>query len=333
VEYSRQRNQELGKQLELSLVTNLTAMTEELADWLIANDILICTSLDGPPQLHNSNRRWREGADAFATVTRWIGYFNRRCQEMGRDPRLWHVDALLTTTRKTLAQPRAVVDQYVELCIPSIHLRPLNPYGFAVTSWKSIGYSMDEFLDFYLQALDYIVELNLQGVEILEGTAAIFLHKMLTPLDPNFVDIRSPCGAAIGQVTYNYDGKIYPCDEARMVAAMNDEMFCLGRVGDNMLADTLEHPTTRALAVASLLDSLPSCDTCWNKPFCGVCPMYSYMESGDIFGQRPRSAKCKQHLAIARALMTRLAEDTNGKIEAMFRRWTIPRSRQTGEER
>ena len=35
--------------------------------------------------------------------------------------------------------------------------------------------------------------------KIMEGTAATFLKKMLTPVDPNFVDIRSPVGAGTGQ--------------------------------------------------------------------------------------------------------------------------------------
>jgi hypothetical protein len=44
------------------------------------------------------------------------------------------------------------------------------------------------------------------------------LKKMLTTSDPNYVDTRSPCGAVIGQVAYNFDGKIYSCDEGRMMA-------------------------------------------------------------------------------------------------------------------
>jgi len=42
--------------------------------------------------------------------------------------------------------------------------------------------------------------------------------KILTENDPNFLDSRSPCGACIGQVAYNYDGKVYTCDEGRMFA-------------------------------------------------------------------------------------------------------------------
>lgn len=330
VEYSREKNRYEKKRLEHSIVTNMTYMDEEKAEWLIENDVMVCTSLDGPQQVHDFNRSWKSDQSAWENVTRWMKYFNRRYVERGRDPRLWHVDALMTTTRKTFDHYKELVDLYAEMGMHSIHLRPLNPYGFALSTWKLIGYTAEEYLDFYAKTLDYIVERNLAGVEICEGTAATFLTKMLTPDDPNFVDIRSPCGAGTGQVAYNYDGRLFTCDEGRMVSAMGNDLFTLGRVEETTMADMLQHPTVRAMAVASLQDSLPSCETCWNKPYCGVCPMHNYMSSGDIFGQRPRSPKCKEHYTIASLLFERLANDPDGRIEQIFRRWTLARPRETG---
>jgi uncharacterized protein len=328
VEYSREKNKYEKKDLEHSCVTNMTYMTEENAEWLVDNDVLVCTSLDGPEELHNFNRTWRSGQNAYADVRKWIAHFNQRYIDKGRDPQLWHVDALMTTSRKTFDHWKEVVDLYVELGMHTIHLRPLNPYGFAVDTWERIGYSADEYLDFYARALDYIIDLNKNGTEIVEGTAATFLTKMLTPDDPNFVDIRSPCGAGIGQVAYNYDGKLFTCDEGRMTSAMGSDLFQIGTVGVTTFPDMIRHPTVRAMAVASLQDSLPGCDTCWNKPFCGVCPMHNYMMSGDIFGQRPNSPKCKEHYTIASLLFERLAHDEDGSIEKMFRRWILTRPRE-----
>jgi len=328
VEYSREKNKYEKKDLEHSLVTNMTYMNEENAEWLIDNDVMVCTSLDGPEELHNWNRTWRQDASAYADVRKWIAYFNRRYIEKGRDPERWHVDALMTTSRKTFENWKEVVDLYVELGMRTIFLRPLNPYGFALDTWKRIGYTADEYLEFYKRTFDYILELNLKGVEICEGTASTFLSKMLTLDDPNFVDIRSPCGAGTGQVAYNYDGKIFTCDEARMTSAMGNDAFQIGQVGVSSYEDAYAHPTVKALAMASLQDSLPHCDTCWNKPFCGVCPMHNYMSNGDIFGQRPNSSKCKEHYTIASMLLDRLANDPDGKLERIFRRWTLTRPRE-----
>ena len=328
VEYSREKNKEAGKAIDYSLVSNFTYMTQENADWLIANDILVCTSLDGPEPLHNANRLWTKDGNAFESVMKWMTYFNAGYVAKGLDPKLWHVDALMTTTRKTFDYMKELVDLYVSLGIHTLHIRPLNPYGFATATWEKIGYSIEEYLDFYAKTLDYIIELADQGVEIVEGTATSFLAKMLTPDDPNFVDIRSPCGAGTGQVAYNYDGKIFTCDEARMVSAEGNDLFQIGTVAGSGYRDMIEHPTVRALAMASLQDSLPGCDTCWNKPYCGVCPLHNYQKSGDIFGQRPNSPKCKEHYTIAALLFERLANDPDGKFEKILRKWTLTRPRE-----
>jgi His-Xaa-Ser system radical SAM maturase HxsB len=328
VEYSREKNKYENKLLDHSVVTNMTYMNEERADWLLDNNVLVCTSLDGPERIHNWNRSWKGGGNAYERVVHWMKYFNDGFVKKGMDPQLWHIDALMTTTKKTMKDYKEVVDLYVDLGIRNIHLRPLNPFGFAQATWKAIGYSWEEYVEFYTNALDYILQLNRQGVQIIEGTASTFLHKMLTPEDPNFVDIRSPVGSGTGQVAYGYDGSVYPSDEGRMVAAMGNDIFRLGHVDELTYKDIVQHPTVKTMAVASLLDSLPGCSTCWNAPYCGVRPMHNYMNFGDLLGQRPRTPKCTEHMGISRILFEKMINDPTGEIETIFRRWTIRRPRE-----
>jgi len=329
VAYSKEKNRYEDKVLDHSLVTNMTLMDEDKGRWLLDNGVLICTSLDGPAEVHDFNRGWKGKGSAHTDVVKWIRWFNERYIEMGRDPELWHVDALMTATSKSLKHGREIVDHYVDLGIRNIHLRPLNPFGFANKTWRAIGYSMAEFMDFYVETLDYILELNRQGVQIQEGTAAVFLHKMLTPDDPNFVDIRSPIGSGTGQLGYDYDGRIYPSDEGRMIAATGDHLFEVGHVASSTWDEVVRHPTLKTLAMASLTDALPGCSTCFNAPWCGVRPLHNYMQSGDLFGQRPNTPKCTQHMGIAKRLLEMLSKDADGSTEAIFRRWTINRARET----
>ena len=128
------------------------------------------------------------------------------------------------------------------------HIRPLNPFGFATKTWRMIGYTMEEWLAYYESVLDYILELNREGVQIMEGTAATFLKKLLTDTDPNFVDIRSPVGSGTGQICYGYDGSIFPSDEGRMVHGMGDDIFKIGHVDHTTWDEAANHPTVRAIA-------------------------------------------------------------------------------------
>lgn len=325
-DYALEKNRYEGKELIFSLVTNMTTMDEEKLEFLYSRGVMICTSLDGPEDLHNYNRLWTRGGNAYAEVVRWMDRINRGYVDRGLDPGLYHVDALMTTTRASLGRGREIVDEYVRRGLKSIHLRPLNPYGFATSAWKTIGYSRQEFLEFWRDALDYIIELNLKGVEIQERAAAFFLTKMLTPDDPNYTDTRSPSGNGLAQLAYNYDGSIYTSDEGRMVGHMNNHMFRIGHVASSTYAEVVGHPTVKALAVASITDALPGCSTCVYKPYCGVDPLNSYMMEGDLFGQRYRTPLCQERMGQQEYLFRRLMDDRDGSIERIFRRWTIRRS-------
>jgi radical SAM protein with 4Fe4S-binding SPASM domain len=170
-------------------------------------------------------------------------------------------------------------------------------------------------------------------VEILERFAAIFLTKILGGLDPNFLDIRSPCGAGIGQIAYNYDGKVFTCDEGRMLHEMGDSTFLLGDVspsGDTTARsnyrDMMTHETVRALAIASNLDAQPDCVNCTYQPYCGVCPVHNHKTQGSIFGRMRESSLCAVHKGIQDYLFSKIGGGDPETLE-ILQRWTTVRDR------
>ncbi len=325
IDYAVEKNRTAGKRLEFSLVTNMALMDDDKLAHLMANNVQLCTSVDGPKAIHDANRRLFNRS-SYDEAVQWLRKADQCYIEKGLDPDLYHVEALLTVTRDTLAHPRGVIDEYVRLGRKAIFLRPLNPFGFAKKTFDKVGYTSAEFLDFYLESLDYMIDLNRQGVEILERTAAILLTKMLTPFDPNYLDLRSPCGAGIGQIAYNYDGSVFTCDEGRMLHQMGDDAFQIGSIPENSYKELIESPTVKALAVASCLDNIPHCSECVYKPYCGVCPVYNYAEQGGVFGQMPTNERCKIYGSILEALFRRIAEGDEEVLD-IFSKWTIVRDR------
>jgi uncharacterized protein len=327
VETAASRNRRAaGKTLTFRLLSNFTAMTEEAAQWLVDHDVFVCTILDGPASVHDWNRKWIPGS-THGDVLRWIEHLNRRYREGGRDPSVWHVDAVLIATRRTIEAWREVVDEYVTRGMRSIFPRPLDPGRFAPDAWAAIGYTAEEYLDFYRSVLDSIVELNQRGVALVERLASIVSTKILTSDDPGIVDIQSPCGAGTGQIAYDVDGRVFPCDEARAIDAMGNSIFEIGQVGQLTIQDVVKHATVRAMAAASLLDSQPMCADCWNKPFCGFSPARNFATQGDLFGQRQRCFECKEHMAVSRRLFELIAgEGDNVRVE-ILERWAATRSR------
>lgn len=324
VQYGRERSRSLGKTLTFSLVTNFSLMTEERLDFLVQNRVQICTSLDGPEDLHNQIRLYQQG-NSHELTTKWISRVNARYVEMGLDPTLYRVEALPTITRAALSRPHDIIDEFVRVGCRAVFLRRLDPFGFAARTQRKLGYDTGEFLEFYAKALDHAIALNLAGTEVLERNAAIMLCKILGDTEPNYLDLRSPGGAAIGQLGYHPDGGIYSSDEGRMVAAMGDDSFRLGSVLTDSYRDVMQGPTVRALVMASTNLGLPECVRCAYLPWCGQQPEYNYKTQGSIHGRMPDSDWCRKHKGIFDIVMARVIRATPDELEVL-RRWTISRT-------
>lgn len=325
IEYALERNRAYGKQLEFTMVTNLALMDEDKLAYLLEKKVQICTSVDGPEPLHNK-QRVLAGGNAHRAACEWISKINRAYETMGLDPTLYHVEALLTTTREALRYPREIVDTYVSLGCRAIFLRPVDPFGFAEKTAKTVEYDRSAYHTFYRDAVDHILSLNKQGTQVLERYASIFLTKILADEEPNFLDIRSPSGSAIGALAYNYDGRIFTSDEGRMIHEMGDSSFQIGDVRTTRYREAMRHETVRALVLASIRDSQPDCATCAYAPYCGVQPEHSYRSQGTMFGRMRESSLCNVHKGIQDYLFGKLREG-DAETLGILERWTTVRER------
>ena len=325
IEYGQRRALEVGKSIEFTMVSNLALMDEEKLAFLLDHKVQICTSIDGPEHLHDKQRKLI-ASSAFNAAVHWIKRINQAYVERGLDPSLYHVEALLTTTREALARGRDIVDTYTSLGCRALHLRPIDPFGFVEKTASRVEYPREEYLKFYRDTTDYIIELNKKGEQILERYAAIFLTKILNGEDPNFLDIRSPSGAGISAIAYNYDGLVFAGDEARMMHETGDDTFLLGRVGELTYEQMMTHPTIRALVFASNLNGRPDCVNCAYIPYCGVDGVHTYKTQGSISGRMRESTVSAVHKGVMDYLFEKIREN-DPETMAVLRRWTINRSR------
>src|SRR5579875_1064212 len=309
VERAKQINAKQNRSLEFVIATNLAVATDEMLMYCKAHDILISTSLDGPRDLHNANRP-RPGRDSYEKA---IDGISRARAILGRD----RVSALMTTTQASLSRVTDIVDEYVRQGFSGIFLRPLQPYGFAIKTKSYRSYSADEWLKFYFDGLDYILQLNRDGVFFAEHYAAIILSKMLTPFETGYVDLRSPAGLGIGAIVYNYNGDVYASDESRMLAEMGDTTFRLGNVHRNTWKEIFTSDALLDALEDSYTGSVPMCSECAFEPCCGADPVFHHATQGDIVGHKPTSVFCQRNMAIFRHLIKLLRRDVETRRTLM----------------
>ena len=198
-----------AKKIDFVIASNLALLTDEILGFCKANDVQISTSLDGPRDLHNGNRP-RPGGNSYELAVKGI----KAAQHvLGRD----RVNALMTTTERSLDRVKEIIDEYLALGLDGIFLRPLSPYGFAVKTRQIQKYDTKRWLDFYVRGLRYILDINRGGREFFEFYTLLLLRRMLTDDPICYVDLRSPAGIGLGALAYNYDGSVFASDEGRML--------------------------------------------------------------------------------------------------------------------
>jgi len=308
VRCAENRNAAEKRDLRFVVATNLSPISDEILHFAEEHNIAFSTSLDGPADLHDANRP-RPGRNSHALAVAGIERIRRA---LGPD----QVSALMTTTPRSLGRVQEIVDEYLRLGFRTIFLRPMSPYGFAVKTKLADGYDVSDWLKFYTDGLDYVLQLNARGIAIREDYATIVLQKMLTPYGTRYVDLQSPSGLGISAIVYNYDGSIFASDEARMLAEMNDQRFRIGHLDTSTWEEVFTSDALLSALSDTVLEAVPMCTDCAFLPYCGADPAYHQAMQKDHVGHKAKSSFCKRNMTIFKHLL-RILEDRPDDAEVL----------------
>jgi His-Xaa-Ser system radical SAM maturase HxsB len=300
VERARAVNATEKRDLRFVIASTLHHLTDEVLSFCADHDVELSTSIDGPADLHDAQRRSPEGDSHRRTVE---GIARAR-RALGHD----RVAALMTTTPASLPRVEEIVDEFVRLGFGSIFLRGLSPYGFAARSLVR-RYGVDDWLGFYRRGLAHILRVNAAGYALREDYTTILLQKIFSPVGASYVDLQSPAGIGIGGIVYNYDGAVYASDEGRMLAEMGDDSFRLGHVDTSTYEEIITSDALLEALGDTILEGMPMCNDCAFLPYCGSDPVLHRATQGDVVGHKAFSAFCAKQMGMLRHLFTLLEDD------------------------
>ena len=277
VEYAKQKNKKIKKDLKFGFTSNFVLMTEKIANWFIDNDIPFCTSLDGPKNVHDQNRfmlgKKNNKIGSYDKVVYWIKRINEIYKERGMNK---SVNALMTITKYSLPYYKEIIDEYINLNIYNLSIRSMTNIGRGLNN-DDLTYDINEFNKFYEKSLKYIDELNKKNknIKIIERLKELYITKIIKQMPGYHTEFENPCGATTGQLLYHNNGNIYTCNEA-----MGHEEFKLGNVFNDNWKGLFDKKETRAAILNSMIESNFICDKCVYKPYCGTCMVENYFNLG-----------------------------------------------------
>lgn len=316
--YAKFLNKIAKKNVSFIICTNLMEITKEQLLFCKKHGVELSTSLDGLKHHHDKHRKSRNASSSYDS---FIDKLSLTREILGKDA----CSPLLTITKDNLHSLKEIVHHYIELGFDNIFLRALNPYGNAVVNADDLSYPIEDFIDVYKEILMYVIQLNIDGYRFVESYASLFLSRILTPFSTGFVDLQSPSGAGISGVIYYYNGDIYPADEARMLARMGDDRFCMGNVNDRNYKKAFNGDVIRDIVYNSCVETMPVCSECPYQQYCGADPIRNYLETKDLMGDRLKSDFCKKNKLIMDFLFTLILENDE-KVMDVFWSWITKRS-------
>jgi His-Xaa-Ser system radical SAM maturase HxsB len=305
MDYAMQHAGEEGMEASFSIVSNLTLMRDEIArDIKRRGNVSLCSSLDGPPVVHDRQRVFPNGRGTYSHVVRWAEKLKQEYDIT--------VPFLPTFTVNGLGHEKEFVDEYLERGVNSIYLRYVNYTGRAYESGYDIGVTPQQFVGAWKITLDYVLAKNREGHNFREGKTAYLLGNMLNPTHA-YMCLRRPCGCGISQVTVGHDGTIHGCDGGRSVP-----MLVMGNVLTDSYDEVFASKTAMALRTLAS-ETLPQCQNCPFGPYCGYCVARGINQHGSPIPNIPFDFECQIYRELFPHLFRKLL---NREEAAILNSWT-----------
>lgn len=242
---------------EFVICTNLNVLSDRLLKLVKRKDVFISTSLDGPAYLHTKNRTKNEEITSVS-----MNNFQEILIKFGQEK----INALPTITDNNFETVKEIIDYYIEVGQESIFLRPVNYHGFARKKFADTRLEYESWTTNYQKALEYIFDLNFfQGKRITEFGLEIALKRIFGLGHNSHVDLRSPNPAIRDFLLVDYDGKIFPSDEARMLSRVKQVNLQMGSLNDG-----IDKEKVKEFNWNHINDVHEDCIHCTYQPFCGI---------------------------------------------------------------
>jgi uncharacterized protein len=259
VAYARRRCEETGKQVEFSLTTNATLLTEPIVEFLSEHKVGVTVSIDGDRELNDKMRVFADGRGSYDVIVPRIKMLLARHKTNSIGARV--------TLSSTVSHVRRIYEHLTqEVGFNAVGFSPAtaNPERIYYLGKKKMNNVLGGFEELAWEYRDWALAGRQHGFTNVNDTLKD-LHSGISK--------AYPCGAGLGLLGVGTGGDINICH--RFVDSDHGKM---GHV---------EHGGVDQAAREQFLDTHHvgaryDCHTCWARPTCaGGCYHEAFTHYGD----------------------------------------------------
>jgi len=242
-----------ARRVTLSVVTNGTVFSPQIANFLLDHNINLCVSCDGPPSVHDLHRRFPSGRGSSVRVEATI----RKAIALGVPPLVNAVYA--PNTVRFLPE---TVEYFSSLGLRRIYLNPDFSAAWTKEDIRPLREAYASVGTFYRERYR---EGDRHFISLIDGKIAVILRGGYKPMER--------CRMGSGEFAFTPEGRIYPCE--RLVGDGIAEDHCIGDLDVGVSFEKLcSHKKEGA-------EINPPCLSCGLRDFCmNWCGCSNYFGSG-----------------------------------------------------
>lgn len=275
VDYARKLEWDHPEDLLLSVTTNGSLLTNEVIDFLVANDIEVLVSLDGPQSEHDRNRVTADGQGTFSRVFgRAQRFFREKARENEYNPRF----TVVYTPETDLL---AVNDFFVAQQIMPGRVAPISEghAGFGPWPGSRAAESGQKLYERYCRTLAGLENRDLTCMRGMFDEDFIRIHKREISEVLEDLGGTGACFPGSHRIYVTVDGVFHMCERTSYAIPIGDVWrgFDWPRIVE--LVNTFRQ----------IMDS-QDCRNCWAVRFCPIC--YVQLATSDCQLAPPSPSDC-----------------------------------------
>ena len=278
-----------GKPITFNITTNGSLLSDEIIQYFIDHHVSMMISLDGPKEINDENRVFKNGSGTYDTVIHNIALMRQK-----------YPDFAATVHINMVIDPSHDFDCYNEIMLESQDIDLLNLNASTVYNTDNeISYSLD-----YIEQSEYhlfLAYLGYFGVIPNEEVSPIarkridsiigeYKRFLSTGSMSDYLAPSGPCVPGQLRLFVSADGDLYPCERVNESTVM--------KIGS--LTDGFDIDNARRILNIGLL-SPNRCSDCWAIRLCSLCAKTA--DDGKELTDEKKKSSCNESIARANTII------------------------------
>lgn len=262
-----------GKRFSNSIQTNGTLITNELLDFIEeTGDFHIGMSLDGPKDIHNKTRVYKDGKGSFKDVMGAVDLIKKRKKCVGGG-------VICVITEQNINNPKKLYEFFKSENI-NVKFNPLIKSGRAEENLEELGITPKQYGNFLLKLWEIYNE-DVQKEKKVTIDIDPFMNVIGNLETKKAIGCNYSVSCMDSFISISPNGDIYPCGRFD-----NIQEFYMGNIQKHTIKEVLNSEIHKSLRKRGL-ETVTGCGNCNFGKICNAGCMHNAYCNGDVFGKDP----------------------------------------------